>query len=140
MKKKIAILVIAVVVFFTSCLDYSGKQPTLNYTELSMYPGEQTLLEYSWGGDCQWLSDNPRVADVSADGLVTANHVGYTTIYCNRLSCKVSVKPKVTIFKEPYLNFGCSIDDIKKNMIGYVKSESNSAITSCVSGKNAGTC
>ena len=125
MKKVLStMLMIASIAFLFSC-SKDDDNPALSKTSITLHVNETEEITYNGNGKCTWSSDNKRVADVN-DGVVTAHHVGTTTIYANNLSCKVTVKPRYTMFVEPYLGFGSSKSTVKKQMSGYsiIKDES----------------
>lgn len=113
-------LILAAFLCVTSCSKDDDGEPipaTLDKTSISLYVDETSTLTYS-GENCNWSSDNTLVATVE-NGIVTAKHVGTTTIHANNLSCIVSVKPKYTMYDEPYMNWGANIAEVKKKMSGY---------------------
>lgn len=113
-------LILATTVCITSCSsdDGDGQAPaTLDKTIITLYVDESSTITYS-GGKCEWSSDNDLVAEVE-NGIVTAKHVGTTTIHANNLVCSVIVKPKYTTYVEPYTDWGASISTIKSKMSGY---------------------
>ena len=97
---------------------------TLNKNSLTMYTGETATLTYS-GGTCTWSSDNELIASVSY-GVVTAKRVGVTTIRANGNTCKVTVKPRVTKYQEPYIGWGDSMSKVKNSMNSYELLEASS--------------
>ena len=113
---------------FTACGgdDEGSSSPSLDKTSLSLYVDETSILKYS-EGNCSWLSDNSLIAEVK-DGVVTAKHVGTTTIHANNLTCTVTVKPKYTSYVEPYMGWGSNKSVVKSYMSGYTinKEETNS--------------
>lgn len=122
-------LALAAIVCMLSCSKDDSKEPSLNKTKITLYVDETEKLTYSGNDECTWSSDNKRVADVN-NGVVTANHVGTTTIHANNLACEVIVKPRYTSFTEPYLEFGSSKSEVKSQMSGYtLKSEDNTMLT-----------
>ena len=95
-----------------------GGTPSLDKTSLTLYVGESSILKYS-GGNCSWASDNSLIASV-VDGVVTANHIGTTTIHANNSTCSVTVKPKYTSYTEPYMGWGSTKSVVKSQMSNYV--------------------
>lgn len=94
---------------FASCGDdepESAKKPSLSQTTLSLTVKETKQLTYS-GGNAVWGSDNPLIATVD-NGLVKGVCAGTTVVRANDLACAVTVKPRYSIFDEPYLQWGAS--------------------------------
>lgn len=64
-------------------------------------------------------SNNDLIASVSSTGLITANYVGNTSIVIKNAAnnftatCSVTVTPKYTMYREPYLNFGAAKSNVK---------------------------
>lgn len=122
-------LALAAIACILSCSKNDNKEPSINKTRITLYVDETEKLTYSGNDECTWFSDNKRIADVNK-GVVTANHVGTTTIHANNLTCEVVVKPRYTSFTEPYLEFGSSKSEVKSQMSGYtLKSEDNTMLT-----------
>ena len=117
--------------------DGGSNSPSLDKTSLSLYVEETSILKYS-EGNCSWSSDNPLIAEVK-DGVVTAKHVGITTIHANNLTCTVTVKPKYTSYAEPYMGWGSSKSVVKSMMSRYtLKSEDTTGLTYNGKGKVVG--
>ncbi len=113
-------LLLAAFMCITSCSSDDGNEQapaTLDKTLITLYVDETATLTYS-EGHCEWSSDNDLVAEVK-NGIVTAKHVGTTTIHANTLACSVIVKPKYTMYVEPYTEWGASISTIQNKMSGY---------------------
>ena len=49
----------------------------------------------------EWTSSNEFVAKVDGSGKITGNHVGECTIQCSEGSCRVTVTPNYTLYREP---------------------------------------
>lgn len=112
------LIVLCAFITFSSCSKENVEPtPTLDKTSITLYVNETSVLTYS-GKDCKWSTDNYLIAEVD-NGKVTANHVGTTTIHANNLTCEVIVKPRHYTYTEPYINFGCSKEEVKKIMINY---------------------
>lgn len=131
MKKHILSLMTLVVMLLcaTSCSkdsDDGVSKATLDKTSLTLYASEKAKLTYS-GDACVWKSDNVLVAKVD-NGVVTAEHVGTTTIHANDLTCQVTVRPKYLTYFEPCISWGASKSIVKSYMSGYTLKgeESNS--------------
>jgi len=105
---------------FVSC--GSDKEDEPNYTNQTMQVGNTYTIP---GKDLGWTSDNELIASV-ANGIVTAEHVGETTVRNGSKSFKVTVTPKYNTFKEPYMNFGASMSSVKSFMSGYTLNQEKS--------------
>ena len=68
---------------------------------------------------CTYESENDLIATVSTEGLITAKCIGETNIVVKNskkgftAKCKVTVTPKYSMYKEPYLVFGSTKATIK---------------------------
>jgi hypothetical protein len=131
MNKQFSLLlaILATLIFVTSCSkdsDSDLSKPSLDKTNITLYASEEAKLTYT-GNTCDWSSDNELVATVS-NGVVTAKHVGTTTIHANDLTCMVTVKPKYLTYVEPCILWGSSKSLVKSYMQGYALKgeESNS--------------
>lgn len=90
---------------------------------------------------CTYESENDLIASVSTNGLITAKRVGETSIVVKNIKkgftskFKVTVTPKYSMYKEPYLVFGSTATAIKS----YEKRKLNTedAITLMYDGENA---
>ncbi|WP_159468018.1 Ig-like domain-containing protein [Dyadobacter sp. 3J3] len=64
-----------------------------------------------------WISSNEKVGKVDANGLFKARKIGETTItgtaYGKNVESKVTITPYVTLFTEPYIEFGALKETIK---------------------------
>lgn len=121
--------ILATLIFVTSCSkdsDSDLSNPSLDKSNITLYASEEAKLTYT-GNTCNWSSDNELVATVS-NGVVTAKHVGTTTIHANNLTCQVTVKPKYLTYVEPCILWGSSKSLVKSYMQGYTLKgeESNS--------------
>lgn len=80
-----------------------------------------------------WKSDNEYVAFTENDGDVEAFHVGTAHIVATgpngKGECVVTVKAKYSFKYEPYLQFGASMDDVKKAVKYEVYKEEADEIT-----------
>lgn len=127
MKKMFSLmLILASCVCITSCNnDEDEPVPTISKSSVTMNVGESVKLTYS-GKDCTWSSENPVIASVSSQGVVTANLVGETKVRANNLYCKVTVAPKYTMYVEPYTGWGATQSVVKSKMSGYSLYDSSS--------------
>lgn len=100
----------------------SDKEDEPNYANQTLLAGETYTIP---GKSLDWTSDNELIASVS-NGIVTAEHVGETTIRSGSKSFKVTVNGKYNTFKEPYMNFGASMSSVKSFMSGYTLNQEKS--------------
>lgn len=125
---------------FTSCenskIKISPSYVTLHCEE------EVGLTAIDNHSDVRWVSDDDFVASVNSNGIVTAEHVGRTTITAkdgkDEAYCSVSVTPEYYTYNEPILDWGCSKqtiiskkgtpDDNQTDGLVYVQSESKGII------------
>lgn len=130
--KKLLFPLMTVVVMLTSVTscskdsDSESSKPSLDKSNITLYASEKAKLTYT-GNTCKWSSDNELVATVD-NGVITAKHVGTTTIHANDLACQVTVKPKYNTYVEPCIFWGASKSLVKSYMLGYTLKgeESNS--------------
>lgn len=90
---------------------------------------------------CTYESENVLIATVSTNGLITAKCIGETNIVVKNskkgftAKCKVTVTPKYSMYKEPYLVFGSAATAIKNYEKRNLKSET--AATLIYDGENS---
>ncbi len=110
MKTKVISLIIATTAF---CLFSCENNSTLNKTNVELHRGETFQLEVvDSETELDWTSTNEFCASVSDLGLITAHHIGETTITSGNLSCAVKVLPKIDDAGEPIVDFNASTDDL----------------------------
>lgn len=102
----------AMSICFTSC----KKEFTLNESSVTLNQGDQYTIGYENGTNLVYTSDNPYVATVDNNGVVTANFVGNANINVaasegNQI-LKVNVAPLYTLYEEPYLDFTMSKTEV----------------------------
>ncbi len=67
--------------FVVGCSDNDGpKTLTLNNSELTLYVGDEYLLEVDGNVDAQWSSNNEAVVYVSGNGVISALKAGQATV------------------------------------------------------------
>lgn len=111
MKKLILLTLLILPLAFASC----GSDDEPNYSNQTLAVGSVYSIP---GRSTGWTSDNELIASVSTNG-VTAKHVGETNIRNGSKSFKVTVTGKYNTFKEPCLQFGASMTQVKNFMSGY---------------------
>ena len=98
------------VMLFTNCenskMKISPSYVTLHFEEelgLTVIDNHSTVT---------WATDDDFVASVNNNGVVTAEHVGTTTIIAkdgkSEAYCSVSVTPEYFTYSEPIMDWGCS--------------------------------
>ena len=105
-----AILIPAIA--FTACGDDDKDEPNVPNQTLNV---GQT---YTIPADGTWASDNDLIASVSGK-TVKGIRVGEVAIRNGGQSFKVTVKPTITLFKDPYLQFGANQQAVKTFMSGF---------------------
>jgi hypothetical protein len=93
---------------------------SLNTNEITLKPNQTfNLIVSPDASGCVFRSDNDTIAEVYASGEIIARKVGVTNIYVTNSEkgyhevCKVIVTPEYTMYREPYLGFGTSKENIK---------------------------
>jgi hypothetical protein len=127
MKKMLLMLLFVVTVAsLNSCTnDEPSKKEKLSKTKLILHVGETETITYEGKDLCNWYSQNNLIASVD-NGKIKANLVGKTNIYANDLECNVEVLPNITMYDEPYLNWGTTKSDVKKYMSSYTLTKETS--------------
>lgn len=59
-------------------------------------------------------SENPFIAEVDAQGIVTGKHVGSTVVHNGNQTVNVTVTGTVNLFPEPVTAWGATMDEVKK--------------------------
>lgn len=109
--------VILSVCMFASCNKDDDAAISLNEKEVTLQvDGKQQLK--ATGDVSKWSSANDFIASVSENGMITANHVGETSIMAQGSGgfalCNVIVKPQYTYYVEPLCKEGATKNDIKQ--------------------------
>ncbi len=125
---------------FTCCenskMKISPSDVTLHFEE------ELVLTVIDNHSDVTWTTDDEFVASVKSNGIVTAEHVGTTTITAkdgkNEVYCSVSVTPEYYTYNEPIMDWGCSKESIiskkgtpdsnQSDAVAYLQSESRGIV------------
>lgn len=98
----------------TSCSD--DKDEETRFSDMNMSTG--TKEEIKNGDGLTWRSENDLIASVSGS-VVNAIRKGSVMIASDKGSFKVTVTPSHTLFSDPCLEWGSSVDDVKSFMEGY---------------------
>lgn len=119
----------------TACSDDDDDSASFSITpsSVSFYFEEEQQLTASDNTVVTWSTDDDFVAWVDDNGLLTASHVGTTLAKAtdsknNVVSIPVTVMPTYVTYAEPYLNWGASASDVKKNVSYTLVSEDDEAI------------
>ena len=118
------IIIIAVAAMFAGCSKESKvEQISATPSSISMYHDEKSEIKMSHSPvDApapvyMYSSSDEYVATVDGDGKVTAQHVGECSIEIlaagKSTQCTVAVKPRSTLYTEPYLTFGGTKSAVK---------------------------
>jgi hypothetical protein len=131
--KNVLFLLFAVPFIFISCngedegsslsgIEFGEQEVTIEYGEelqLSLLPNPSDAKLPK----CSYYSDDEDIVSVSQTGLIKGVGAGTTTISAKTsdgeyyAECEVTVNPDPSsgLYREPYLKFGCSFADVKKN-------------------------
>ena len=137
MKKNLFVLnVLSCVMLFTSC---ENSKMTISPSHIMLhFEDEVGLTIIDNRSNVNWATDDEFVASVNNNGIVTAEHVGITTITAKNgkeeAYCSVSVTPEYHTYNEPIMDWGCSKQTIisrkgtpdsnQSNAIAYLQNES----------------
>lgn len=122
MKHFLSIVTIICCIVFSGCKNDDSTKSKLNLSanQLSLKSGEvYELLVLPDSDDYVFTSDNSYIATVSAGGIIEGITVGTTDIVVTNESndfsakCRVTVEPSYNLYKEPYLKFGASVQEVK---------------------------
>ena len=106
------VLLLAFMVGMASC----QKEFELSETSVSLNQGDQYTIGYENGTNLVYTSDNPYVASVDDEGVVTAHFVGEATIDVvaseGRQSLRINVVPLHTVYEEPYVDFSMTKSEV----------------------------
>lgn len=130
----------ACAMLFTSCENSKMKISPSHIT--LQFEDEVGLTVIDNHSDVSWSTDNEFVASVDNNGIVTAEHVGTTTITAkdgkDEAYCSVSVTPEYYTYNEPIMDWGCSKqtiiskkgtpDNNQSDVIAYIQSESKAIV------------
>lgn len=110
-----AIMAISMVALTGCQEEYSVNTKSVSISSDGSYSLVVTPSDNGW----TFESNNDLIASVSSTGLITANYVGNTSIVIKNAAnnftatCSVTVTPKYTMYREPYLNFGATKSNVK---------------------------
>ena len=107
MKSKLFFITLSAVFLFAAC----ENELKLGAETIALHPGESANVNLGESENFEWATNNDFVAAI-ASGIITANHVGTTTISASNngsvVNCTVHVLDAVTPLSEPYLEWGVS--------------------------------
>ena len=99
----------------SSCSSDDDDSPKFN--DVTLVAGSSQQIANSDG--INWKSENDLIAEVE-NGTIKAYRVGEVRVASDKGSFIVKVTPKYSYYyTEPYLNFGATIQSVKKQMKGY---------------------
>lgn len=121
MKSRLLFLMLIISTIFTACSkDDDVVNTKLITTELSLKSGQTSQIVIEPNGEgCTFTSDNNLIASVKTTGEVKGVIIGETSINISNPEtgfngkCKVLVTPQYQMYKEPYLKFGATKQDVK---------------------------
>ncbi len=127
MRKLLFMTLISLVCF--ACSD-DPLELGIKTLEISLYPEDIVSIEAVSDFDITYLSENPYLVDVSAEGMLTAHKVGKTSVEVsshNRiLEVSVDVMGRYNVYPDPVVEWGMSQSDLIKAVGEPDKSYANS--------------
>ncbi len=102
-------MLLCVATFGLSSCEKDGLN--LSKTSYTLYSDDSTKIEGSYLDNIVWDSQNEFVATAEGN-ILTSILVGSTTLSCGDATISVTVKPRHTLYIEPYMKWGCSKSDI----------------------------
>lgn len=112
MKKTLFILLTSLLLSFVSCKkdNATNKTITLSTTSVTLHYEDVFQITAQCDSPITYTSNNPFHAEVTNSGLVTAKHVGTTTITLSSgddtKTFTVIVNPRSNLYPEPDIEFG----------------------------------
>ena len=110
MKKMLSLMLAASLFCFASCKEGDETPEIKVPASLEMKVGESYDLKVTG----EWVSTNESVATVTTAGVISAKVQGEANIHNNSdLSCNVTVIPSYTLYAEPLMDWGITVDNLK---------------------------
>ena len=112
MKKTLFFLLTSLLISFVSCKkdNATNKTITLSTTSVTLHYEDVFQITAQCDSPITYTSNNPFHAEVTSSGLVTAKHVGTTTITLSSgddsKTFTVIVSPRSNLYPEPDIDFG----------------------------------
>ena len=111
------------------CMTACQKRFGLTESSVTLHKDEKYTIGYENGTSLVFTSDNPYVASVDDEGVVTANFVGTANVNVEASEglevLKVNVAPLYTVYEEPCLDFTLNRQEIHQiyisSYLGYNK-------------------
>lgn len=105
-KLLVLLLVLMGIIMLPSCSDDKEKnEPSITIpSTVSINVGSTMNL----GMTGNWSSSNDFIASVSGQGIITGNHVGTCKVTNGNKTCSVTIKPTVSLYKDPITEWGMS--------------------------------
>lgn len=114
MKKLLVITFICLLLF--SCSKDDPQELFIKTTDLALYPEEAIQIDAVSDFDITYLSSNPYLVDVSAEGMLRANKVGKTRVEVSShehvVEIAVEVKGRYNVYPDPITDWGMSRSDL----------------------------
>lgn len=133
--KKVILIFTLITALLSGCKKDDSSVMNLQTKELSLYSGERGTLQITpKSKECSFVSDNPLIASVSSAGEVKGITVGEAYITVSNTTenfsakCKVTIRPKYSMYKEPYMGFGSSKATVKSNESRTLASETTDGL------------
>lgn len=118
MKRTLFICLSIIMLALVGCKKDENTWGKLQEGSVTLNVGESVQLTFDSNGNKypQWSSADEFIATVDEKGMVTAQHVGKTTVYVNNLACEVYVVDEYSILNldEPFKDWEVDNDDVRK--------------------------
>ena len=125
MKKMLSLMLAASLFCLASCKEEVETPEIKVPASLEMKVGESYDLKVT----SEWVSTNESVATVTTAGVISAKVQGEANIHNNSdLSCNVTVIPSYTLYAEPLMEWGITVDNLKSKK-GTPESEEDGILT-----------
>lgn len=108
---------------FNSCSKDDGTDDAVDTSPISLYSGEDKVVQ---GADT--ITTSNKFVAYATKNTIHGWHVGQATLQVNgKKTISVTVLPQYYLYDDPVLDWGCTIDQVKKNQKqGTINSKSTS--------------
>lgn len=134
---------------FIACSKDDAETIYIDKTEITLYHGRTYVLKIHGNSEQPtFVSENPLIASVNANGVVTGKCIGETEILVKAnnhvAKCKINIIPKINFIPDPYLGFGEPYEKVKnvvtnkdrENIIKVTSNDNSIAIVRSVDRSN----